>query len=122
MNQTVGPENKLLFDYSADAPRNATDITTQTTTPDEPSTKPNAGLSQPKITENSGGGVRVLSDITSLEGCSDDPAFTKVVDRRWYQRNKHIYPANTWQQFDPEKDYQGEIKRDPGGNAFFFSK
>lgn len=121
MNRTVGPGNKLLFEYSVDAPRNAT-TATQTTDPDEPSATLNAGLSQPKRAGNSGGGVRVLSDITSLEGCSDDPTFTKVVDRRWYQRHKHIYPANTWQEFDPEKDYQSEIKRDPGGNAFFFSK
>jgi protein FAM50 len=47
---------------------------------------------------------------------------TKVVDRRWYQRNKHLYPANLWQEFDPEKDYSKEIRRDPGGNAFFFSR
>lgn len=58
----------------------------------------------------------------TLEGANDDPTFTKVVDRRWYQRNKHIYPASTWQEFDPEKDYQNEIRRDLGGNAFFFSR
>jgi protein FAM50 len=61
-------------------------------------------------------------DLSELEGASDDPTLTKVVDRRWYQRNKHIYPANVWQEFDPEKDYSKEIRRDPGGNAFFFSK
>ena len=64
---------------------------------------------------------KILTDIRTLEGASDDPTFTKVVDRRWYQRNKHIYPASVWQEFDPEKDYQAEIRRDPGGNAFFFS-
>lgn len=56
-----------------------------------------------------------------LEGKDDDPTFTKVVDRRWYERNKHIFPASVWQDFDPEKDYQTEVKRDAGGNAFFFS-
>ncbi len=56
-----------------------------------------------------------------LEGLNDDPTFTKVVDRRWYERNKHIFPASVWQEFDPEKDYQKEVKRDLGGNAFFFS-
>jgi len=61
-------------------------------------------------------------DIRTLEGAFDDPAFTKVVDRRWYERNKHIYPASVWQEFDPEKDYRQEIRRDPGGNTFFFSK
>ena len=101
MNKTLGPESKPLFGYSADAPlRDAT-------------------------APVSGSIADVLSrpvDIDSLEGASDDPAFTKVVDRRWYQRNKHIYPASVWQDFDPEKDYQSEIRRDPGGNAFFFSK
>jgi protein FAM50 len=56
-----------------------------------------------------------------LEGTDDDPTYTKVVDRRWYERNKHIFPASVWQEFDPEKDYQKEVKRDAGGNAFFFS-
>lgn len=56
-----------------------------------------------------------------MEGLNDDPTFTKVVDRRWYERNKHIFPASVWQEFDPEKDYQKEVKRDVGGNAFFFS-
>ncbi|CAI4213135.1 unnamed protein product [Parascedosporium putredinis] len=42
--------------------------------------------------------------------------------RRWYERNKHIYPASLWQEFDPEKDYQNQIRRDLGGNAFFYSK
>lgn len=28
-------------------------------------------------------------------------AAAKVVDRTWYQRNKHIYPANRWEVYDP---------------------
>ena len=23
----------------------------------------------------------------------------------WYNRNKHIFPANRWQDYDPEKTY-----------------
>jgi len=30
----------------------------------------------------------------------------KVVERRWYERNKHIFPASRWEIFDPA------IKRD----------
>jgi protein FAM50 len=56
-----------------------------------------------------------------LEGCDDDANHTKVVDRRWYEKNKHIFPASTWEEFDPEKDYSKAIRRDAGGNAFFFS-
>ncbi|KAK3389465.1 XAP5, circadian clock regulator-domain-containing protein [Podospora didyma] len=106
MNKTVGPENKLLFNYSAEAPLA------------NPASRPALaeGLSRP------GKDVKGRQDISSLEGFSDDPTFTKVVDRRWYQRNKHIYPASVWQEFDPEKNYQNEILRDTGGNAFFFSK
>ncbi|KAK3991046.1 hypothetical protein QBC44DRAFT_341392 [Cladorrhinum sp. PSN332] len=126
INQTAGPDNKLLFDYSAEAPRSAIDATAPPATLEEQEEANTpvvtAGLSQPKKGGNgAGGGVRVLTDISLLEGCRDDPTFTKVIDRRWYQRNKHIYPASTWQDFDPEKDYQSEIKRDTGGNAFFFS-
>ncbi|KAK0742025.1 XAP5, circadian clock regulator-domain-containing protein [Apiosordaria backusii] len=61
------------------------------------------------------------ANIRTLEGAGDDPAWTKVVDRRWYQRNKHIYPASVWQEFDPDVDYSKEIQRDTGGNAFFFA-
>lgn len=29
----------------------------------------------------------------------------KVVERRWYERNKHIFPASRWEIYDPAKDY-----------------
>jgi protein FAM50 len=25
----------------------------------------------------------------------------KVVERRWYEKNKHIFPASRWEPFDP---------------------
>jgi protein FAM50 len=25
----------------------------------------------------------------------------KVVERRWYERNKHIFPASRWEIYDP---------------------
>jgi protein FAM50 len=65
--------------------------------------------------------ARALPDIMTLEGARDDPTLTKVVDRRWYERNKHIYPASMWQEFDPEKSYDKEVRRDTGGNTFFYS-
>ena len=110
MNKTVGPDQVRLFDYSAEAP-----LTKEST--DSEAKEPEGGL----ITIP-GKDKRPLPDINTLEGASDDPTYTKVVDRRWYERNKHIYPASVWQEFDPEKDYTREIRRDPGGNAFFFSK
>ena len=29
----------------------------------------------------------------------------KVVERKWFERNKHIFPASRWEVFDPSKDY-----------------
>ena len=29
----------------------------------------------------------------------------KVVQRSWYERNKHIFPASRWEPYDPEKNW-----------------
>jgi protein FAM50 len=112
VNRTMGPNKRLLFNYSAQPPpaqsepSDSTDLSNY-----NPLSNPSTSKSKPSN----------QTETNSLEGASDDPTFTKVVDRRWYERNKHIFPASVWQEFDPEKDYQKEIKRDAGGNAFFFS-
>ncbi|KAH8651002.1 XAP5, circadian clock regulator-domain-containing protein [Xylariales sp. PMI_506] len=108
MNKTKGPENKLLFDYSTEPPV---------------SQGLDAGAKVPveALSTAASRSAKALRDLRGFEGISDDPTFTKVVDRRWYERNKHIYPASVWQEFDPEKDYQNEIRRDTGGNTFFYS-
>lgn len=98
MNKTIGPSGERLFDYSTDAPKT---ITTDDT-------------GAPQISQDK-------ADINTLEGASDDPTYTKVVDRRWYERNKHIYPASMWREFDPEMDFKKETRRDLGGNTFFYS-
>ncbi|VBB76828.1 Putative protein of unknown function [Podospora comata] len=102
MNKTLGPKGKRLFEYRAEAPLPAGDGAAAAATA-------------------SGGVLKAGGNIRTLEGAGDDPEWTKVVDRRWYQRNKHIYPASVWQEFDPDVDYSKEIQRDTGGNAFFFS-
>ncbi|OTA63266.1 XAP5 domain-containing protein [Hypoxylon sp. EC38] len=107
MNKAVGPTGKLLFDYLAEVPKTASSEGTEN--------DPSRSSYQPMKLS------RTQQDVHDLEGASDDPAFTKVVDRRWYERNKHIYPASVWQEFDPDKDYQKEVRRDLGGNAFFYS-
>ena len=113
INHTLGPNNRMLFDYSSEPPTSTVPSSTSDSANLDnynplsvPSAKPKATEEVPKA---------------DLEGLNDDPTFTKVVDRRWYERNKHIFPASVWQEFDPEKDYQKEVKRDLGGNAFFFS-
>lgn len=58
-----------------------------------------------------------------LEGADMDPALTKVVDRRWFERNKHIFPASLWREYEPGEEFEekmGSIRRDNKGNAFFF--
>ncbi|KAI0508714.1 XAP5-domain-containing protein [Xylaria bambusicola] len=107
MNKTLGPNGTILFKYDADASiplKHAAAIDDQPL----PINTPLSATSTQAPTE-------------TLEGASDDPTMTRVVDRRWYERNKHIYPASMWQDFDPEKDYQKEVRRDTGGNTFFYS-
>lgn len=104
MNKTTGPNDKRLFDYTTEAPPRNPDET-----PKEP------------LSTAASRAAKAAEDMSKLEGASDDPSFTKVVDRRWYERNKHIYPASVWQEFDPEKDYKQEVRRDLGGNTFFYS-
>jgi protein FAM50 len=111
MNHNMGPNKRLLFEYSADPPSDSATVEEQINLDTyNPLSRP---IKDPKP-------VAMVS-INELEGADADPTFTKVVDRRWYERNKHIFPASVWQEFDPEKDYQKEVKRDAGGNAFFFS-
>jgi len=58
-----------------------------------------------------------------IEGKSADPSYTKVVDRRWYEKNKHIYPASLWKEFKVGKEFEASAKsrKDNEGNSFFFS-
>ncbi|PHH79777.1 hypothetical protein CDD80_3770 [Ophiocordyceps camponoti-rufipedis] len=103
MNKIVGPGGRPLFDYSAEAPESVPDAVSEGLAPAPSKT------------------AAALPDISTLEGAGDDARMTKVVDRRWYARNKHIYPASTWQEFEADKDYANEIRKDTGGNTFFFS-
>ncbi|CAK7210562.1 hypothetical protein SCUCBS95973_000827 [Sporothrix curviconia] len=109
INKTLGPGGERVFDYISDS---AT-----------PQAAP-APLTTTLRAANNGNGNDdndIEEDFSHLEGAGDDPSLTKVVDRRWYERNKHIYPASLWQEFDPEEDYVNQVRRDQGGNAFFFA-
>ncbi|KAH8107135.1 XAP5, circadian clock regulator-domain-containing protein [Cristinia sonorae] len=46
--------------------------------------------------------VRLLADATVEK---DESHAGKVVERSWYQRNKHIFPASRWEIYVPDKDY-----------------
>lgn len=115
VNKSVGPNSTLLFDYAA-----------TTVPPSDGSVSPDQiphdydPLSMPSKTKTKNNG-QVTSADRHLEGVDADPNFTKVVDRRWYERNKHIFPASVWEEFDPTKDYAKGVRKDAEGNAFFFT-
>ncbi|KAL2222262.1 XAP5, circadian clock regulator-domain-containing protein [Thermoascus aurantiacus ATCC 26904] len=91
---SFSPGGGLLFDYSNTAP---------------PPKSKDDPLSRPSDEE--------------LEGADKDPTLTKVVDRRWYERNKHIFPASLWREYEPGKEFEekmSSVRRDAQGNAFFF--
>lgn len=46
--------------------------------------------------------VRLQNNAT-LENQSSHAG--KVVERSWYEKNKHIFPANRWEVYDPHKVY-----------------
>ncbi|PSR75397.1 hypothetical protein PHLCEN_2v9155 [Hermanssonia centrifuga] len=46
--------------------------------------------------------VRLLADATVEK---DESHAGKVVERSYYQRNKHIFPASRWEVYDPERSY-----------------
>ena len=119
VNKTLGPNGVPLFDY-------ASTTTLSSTTPDSRSPSPTLDDYDPvslpsKKSKRGVNNGQVTPADRGLEGINDDPNFTKVVDRRWYERNKHIFPASVWEEFDPTKDYAKGVRKDAEGNAFFFS-
>ena len=129
LNKTVGFRGPL-FNYSAEATA-ATPSAPVNGEGDEddeeynlasfaPLSKPGSRKDQHLHTKSSNAQEDTFA-TEELEGFKDDPNMTKVVDRRWYERNKHIFPASIWEDFDPDKDFSKEIPKDAHGNAFFFS-
>ncbi|KAI9826052.1 MAG: hypothetical protein M1832_000501 [Thelocarpon impressellum] len=122
VNKTKGPSGAPLFDYSTEAkpatqPPSTSAIDPTTYNPlSESSSKRQPGRTATRPEDDDADD----DDDDELEGRDDDPNLTKVVDRRWYERNKHIFPASVWEEFDADKDYSSAIRRDAGGNAFFF--
>ncbi|RKP12997.1 FAM50A protein [Piptocephalis cylindrospora] len=46
--------------------------------------------------------VRLVNDARVEK---DESHAGKVLERTWYERNKHIFPASRWEVYDPKKDY-----------------
>lgn len=113
VNNSHGPKGRPLFDY-----QKSMELSKATSALEEREAEHNP-LSVPgKAAYKDSGQLTPADDL--LEGAKDDPTFTKVVDRRWYERNKHIFPASTWEEFDPGKNYTNAIRKDAQGNSFFF--
>ncbi|KAG5963521.1 hypothetical protein E4U58_003539 [Claviceps cyperi] len=115
INECYGPEGRRLFEFSAEAPLKKKDAESESEL-----TRIKTGQLSTAATRAAA--AKKLIDMNTLEGAGDEPVRTKVVDRRWYDRNKHIYPASTWREFDPEMDYTSEVRKDNGGNTYFFAK
>lgn len=115
VNRTLGPSSVPLFNYSS-----STNASRSISSSPEPAATYNPLKVAAPPGKRANAGVPTKDDLVRLEGGSDDPNFTKVVDRRWYERNKHIFPASVWEEFDPGKDYTKGKRRDAEGNAFFF--
>ncbi|ORY34784.1 XAP-5-like protein [Naematelia encephala] len=52
--------------------------------------------------------VRMMADATKEK---DESHAGKVVERSWYNRFKHIFPASRWEIYDPDKDYGTYVSR-----------
>ncbi|KAK9367099.1 XAP5, circadian clock regulator-domain-containing protein [Lipomyces kononenkoae] len=57
--------------------------------------------------------------LFDFENPNEDIKRTKVVHRTWYEKNKHIYPASIWQEFDPDVDYTKLVLRDSQGFVLY---
>ena len=126
VNKTLGPNSTPLFDYAATAtpPSGRSESPDQIPDHYDPISIPSSSSSS-SSNKLSKGGSKPNGQVTHadrhLEGVGADPNFTKVVDRRWYERNKHIFPASVWEEFDPTKDYANGVRKDAQGNTFFFT-
>ena len=114
INKTKGFKGQVIFDFSDKPTKGTPEPLEAEDQPVDPATynpllKSEKTQTQPKVPDE------------ELEGFNDDPKLTRVVDSRWYQRNKHIFPASTWVEFDPSKDFSKVQRTDASGNTFFLS-
>lgn len=47
--------------------------------------------------------IRLNNDVRVEK---DESHAGKIVDRKWYERNKHIFPASRWEMFSKDKTYE----------------
>ncbi|CAK4030382.1 related to XAP-5 [Lecanosticta acicola] len=122
INRTIGYQGPL-FSYSAEpTPATPTNLLPSNLKSSSATPEPETSASlQTAAQRRQQAAIPSGPPDSQLEGFDDDPNATKVVNRRWYERNKHIYPASTWEEFEPERDYSSGVRKDKDGNAMFFS-
>ncbi|CAD2110640.1 hypothetical protein YYG_02124 [Plasmodium vinckei petteri] len=54
--------------------------------------------------------VEDLSGITDIRKNKTDTHAGKLVERKWYERNKHIFPASKWEIYKPSTNYGTNYK------------
>ncbi|KAF8820315.1 putative protein fam50a [Cardiosporidium cionae] len=47
--------------------------------------------------------IRMMNDVRFEK---DESHAGKIVDRKWYERNRHIFPASRWETYNPLKTYE----------------
>ncbi len=60
------------------------------------------GKSGPLFTFEAKDDIRAVNDASKE---TEESHAAKVVDRRWFQRNKHLFPYSRWEVYDPKKNY-----------------
>ena len=113
VNKTTGPNGRLLFDFASTMEPSQVQPTIKAM---DDNYDPLSVPGKPKA-RNNGSWTPADGD---LEGSKDDPTFTKVVDRRYFEKHKHLFPMSTWAEYDAGKDYSNDVRKDAEGNAFFF--
>lgn len=59
--------------------------------------------------------------MNEIPGADHNPNITKVIDKHWFEKNRHVYPVTIWEYFDSQKDYSTAIRRDVHGNPYHAS-
>jgi len=57
----------------------------------------------------------IINRIKDATNEKDDSHAGKVVERHWYDKNKHIFPASQWEMYDPDNKWRLHIipNKDP---------
>ena len=124
LHRSTGYNNQRIFPHAA-TPTAATPahlLPTAAASPTATTTANPALTTGAQLTQHRNAAQALRAPDAALEGFDTDPAATRVVDRRWYERHRHIFPASTWEAYAPDHDYTRTARTDGLGNAMFFTR